>query len=151
MVDADRVIEWMERLDYECREQAAPEEIRWAYEAVSEARDIHLNLVCTEDLPDRLAIARGISIADRHKPRLQQLAEDAYNEFKFSLLRDLLLRQVVYRLQHDDDGNLASLAIVRTIWEEDLDQGSLNDTVQSVVDGGELVGIHVRKIVGETP
>lgn len=148
MIEREKVADWLQDEGLEWQELEGEPGVEWHFVVSFPDPDgPPLRLVAPEE-PRGLAIVRSMDVAERHRTALVELSEQEFHEFKFGLVRDLLVLEVQYQLQLESPQNLTGLNFTY-IFREPPDRHTFFQRMQRVHSAGLLGVIHVRKAAGD--
>lgn len=96
-------------------------------------------------------IQSSMELAEEHRDALGKLDADGITAFRFGLLRDLLLSNVVFQVALDEEGSRIPRRVILAadVPLEDVTHQLFDQKLVAVNNAANLVVIHTKLAVGE--
>lgn len=149
MIEKSEVKELLDTLSYRYSEVEQLEgAVGWSIEVDYPSTDAPAVVSAQEGEPIFLVVSRGLTVAEEHRDIIGAFPTDQYSRLRFDLMRDLLLKDVLFRFE-DGPGNqeMKAVRVGVEVWEGDLTPGSLKKALQRIVDAILLTRARIRKAV----
>lgn len=147
MIEKDVVAEWISDQGYTVEEQPPPDGTEWQLRVQYPSEETHIDLIGEGE--DCLHVQRTVNVTDEHQEKLRTLSDDQIAEFRFNLVRDLLLKDLRFGLEEDETGQLVVVGVSAKVWESEFTKNKLWSAINNVLHGSWLQVVHIRRAVGE--
>lgn len=149
MLEKEQAQEWLrlESLDYQ--EVEGEEGVQWHLTTEFPSGGAPTSDIAVPLTQDHLLIGRGTNVAERHRSALLELEPEAFQEFKFGLLTDLLRMDVNYTfLTEGGNQNITGFQIQKLL-RKPPERHEFINCLQKVHNASMLAIIHIRRATGD--
>ena len=151
MVDKDTVLDWLVRRGLSATaDEDAETDAYWHLRVRYPKPDgPQVSVFVPTADGDDMRVQMVTAVSDVHRDAIKGLTPEAFREFRFQLLRDLLRSRAQYSMEWDTETqDFERFAVLRRIWPGSIDRTQLFEAVQDVFDINLLIIVHVRHAAG---
>jgi hypothetical protein len=144
MTDEKRVRGWLEQVQHRVKPGEPIANARWHLIATG-PQNTNTHVIARSDA---IVVQRGIVIASPHAKTIAQLKPAERNEFRYGLLRDMLLMGVEFIFRENKNGDFTGVGVIEEL-PVSVNHERFLSAFRAVNRSSMMAILHIRRIAGE--